>query len=60
MKYERDFNGHRFDPPLPPLEEARVELYSPRTVALFWWSIFLAGGLFWFAVIRGIMWAYSA
>ena len=59
MKYERDFNGHSFEPPFPPLEEPHVELYSTRTVALFWWGAALAGALFWVAVIKGVMWAFS-
>ena len=61
MRHERDFlNGHRFDPPRLPDEEPHVEMFSLRTQALAWCVTFLLGALFWIAVVKGIVWAYSA
>lgn len=64
MKHGRDFlNGRRyilprlsdeFEEELPPLEP-----YSKRTVMLIWMAAFIAGGLTWYALIRGIIWAFS-
>ena len=63
MKHERKiFNGHVYsvDPyEEPSNEELGIKLYSTRTLALFWWGAFLSGALFWIAVVKGIVWAYS-
>ena len=43
-----------------PLDmEAPIERGSYRSTTLWWAGVFIAGVLFWIAVFRGVLWAFS-